>query len=167
MKYEFLDTFAKWLGATRISGMVLASSVVWPSCETLHFIGLALLIGTVFALDLRMLGAFRGLSIAGLHRLSRWGIAGFSLCFLTGIVFFVGAPAQYIHNIIFYLKLLAIVLGGVNALVFEFKILPEMTDLGPESNAPYAAKVTAVFSLVLWVCVMFFGRMLPFLGESF
>jgi hypothetical protein len=167
MRFEIIDAFAKWLGATRASAMVLASPVAWPACETLHFIGLALLIGTVFALDLRMLGVFKGLSIGGLHRLSRWGIVGFSICFLTGLVFFVGAPSQYIRNPIFYLKLLAIVLAGVNALVFEFKILPEMTDLGPDSVAPYSAKLTAAVSIVLWICVMFFGRMLPFLGEAF
>src|SRR5262245_29622478 len=167
MRYELLDRFAKWLGATHVSGMVLASRAVWPACETLHFIGLALLIGTVFALDFRMLGVFQGVSIGGLHRLSRWGIVGFSICFLTGVIFFVGAPAQYIHNVIFYLILLAIFLGGGNALVFECKILPDMKDLGPEAAAPSAAKLTAAISIVLWVSVMFFGRMLPFLGEAF
>ena len=126
-----------------------------------------MLVGTVCVLDLRMLGFAKELRFSGLHKLTRWGIAGFVINTITGVIFFVGAPFQYVHNWVFQLKVLFMILAGINALVFEFKILPDMKDLGPGEDAPTTAKVTALASLVLWLGVMFFGRMLPFLGEAF
>jgi len=167
MQFAVLDTFSKWVSHTRVSNAIIESPWIWPASETLHFIGLAMLLGTVALLDLRMLGFARSLDLRGLHRLTRWGIAGFVINTVTGGIFFVAAPFQYIHNVVFQLKLLAMLLAGINALVFEFRILPNMEDIGPGGDAPAAAKFTAAFSLVLWLCVMFFGRMLPFLGESF
>jgi hypothetical protein len=167
MTFVFLDNFSHWLEATALSRVIVQTQWTWPICETLHFIGLALLIGTVGLADLRMLGMARAVHFEGLHRLIRWGIAGFVICVITGTVFFIGAPFQYVHNVIFQLKLLFILLAGINALVFEFKVLPTMGNLGPGEAAPPAAKVIAASSLFLWVGVMFLGRMLPFLGEAF
>lgn len=167
MRFAFLDNFSNWLHSTALSRVIVETQWTWPISETLHFIGLALLIGTVGLADLRMLGLAKGVRFEGLHRLIRWGIAGFVICVITGTIFFIGAPLQYVHNVIFQLKLLFILLAGINALVFEFKILPTMGDLGPGEDAPPAAKVIAASSLFLWVGVMYFGRMLPFLGEAF
>jgi len=77
MTYAFIDTFSHWLKHTRASEFIVHSSWIWPASETLHFIGLALLVGTVCLLDLRMLGVARELGFKGLHKLTRWGIAGF------------------------------------------------------------------------------------------
>lgn len=162
-----MDNFSRWLESTTLSKTMLETQWTWPACETLHFIGLALLIGTVGLADLRMLGMAKGVRFEGLHRLIRWGIAGFVICLFTGTAFFIGAPFQYVHNVIFELKLLFILLAGINALVFELKVLPGMKNLGPGEDAPAAAKIIAVSSLFLWVGVMFLGRMLPFLGEAF
>jgi hypothetical protein len=167
MKFAFLDALSDWLKSTQLSRIIVETQWTWPTCETLHFIGLALLIGSVGLADLRMLGMAKGVRFAGLHRLIRWGIAGFVICLLTGAAFFIGAPSQYVHNVVFQLKLLFILLAGINALVFELKVLPGMKDLGPGEDAPAAAKVIAASSLVLWLGVMFLGRMLPFLGEAF
>ena len=56
-----MQAFAVWLAATRYSAFVNGHQWVWPACETLHFIGLALLIGNVGLLDLRLLGFEKGL----------------------------------------------------------------------------------------------------------
>ena len=66
-----------WLEATSISKAVTYYSWVWPMCETLHFVGLALLVGNVGLLDLRLLGAAKGIPVAPLTRLVRWGVLGF------------------------------------------------------------------------------------------
>ena len=167
MHFEFLDSFSMWLKSTALSGLILHYSWIWPTCETLHFVGLALLVGTVGLADLRMLGMAKGLRFSGLHRLIRWGIAGFIINVITGAAFFIGAPFQYVHNTVFHFKIVFIFLAGINALIFEFKVLPHMKDLGPGEDATFAAKVIAATSLFLWVGVMFFGRMLPFIGEAF
>jgi hypothetical protein len=163
-----MQDFANWLAATQFSGFVNAHEWVWPACETLHFIGLALLIGNVGLLDLRLLGIEKRLPFGPLNRFVRWGVAGFVVNLVTGIVFFVGNPGQYIHNIAFGYKLIFIALAGVNVLVFYATgLFRTVETLGPGDDAPMLAKVIAATSLVLWIGVMYMGRMLPYIGNSF
>jgi hypothetical protein len=163
-----MNSLALWLESTAMSRAVTHYSWIWPACETLHFVGLALLIGNVGVLDLRMLGAAKRLPVAPLARLVRWGVLGFVINVLTGIVFFVGAPSQYVNNIAFMYKLLFIALAGANLAVFNLSGLGRRVGvLGPGDDAPVSAKIMAATSLFLWVGVMFWGRMLPFIGDAF
>ena len=163
-----ITSFAMWLEATSISRAITYYSWIWPTCETLHFMGLALLIGNVGVLDLRLLGALKRLPVAPLNRLVRCGVLGFVINLLTGIVFFVGAPSQYVANIAFAFKLIFMALAAVNLAVFNLSgIARTVNALGPGDDAPASAKVMAATSLFLWVGVMFWGRMLPFIGNAF
>ena len=163
-----LQPLADWLSATRLSMFVGAHEWVWPTCETLHFIGLALLIGNIGLLDLRMLGVEKGLPFAPLNWFMQWAVIGFVINLLTGIVLFVGTPEQYIHNIAFGFKVLFILLAGVNVLVFYASgVYRCVESLQPGEDAPLLAKIIAGMSLLLWVGVMYMGRMLPYIGNSF
>ncbi len=138
---------------------------MWPTCETLHFIGLSLLVGVVLLVDLRMLGIMRNVSFKTLHRLLPWAILGFALNVLTGMLFFVAASSQYTTNVTFQWKIALVLIAGANALYFT--AFDQPWTLGPGDEAPMTAKVAAVSAIVLWVGVMFCGSMLPFLGNSF
>ncbi len=153
-------------GLGRIVGSFVTDTPwMWPTCETLHFVGLSLLCGVVFLVDLRVLGVMRGVSFASLHRLLPWAALGFGVNIGTGMLFFVGIPGQYIHNASFYWKIGLAMLAGANALYFT--ILDEPWSLGPGEDAPLTAKFAAVSAMVLWIAVMYCGSMLPFLGNSF
>ena len=163
-----MTSFTMWLEATPVSRAVTYYSWIWPTCETLHFVGLALLIGNVGVLDLRLLGAVKRLPVAPLNRLVRWGVLGFVVNLLTGIVFFIGAPSQYVANIAFAMKLLFMLLAAVNLAVFHACGIARAVDaLGPGDDAPASAKIIAATSLFLWIGVMFWGPMLPFIGNAF
>jgi hypothetical protein len=162
-----LDTLANWLLTTRLSTFVTGYPWVWPALETLHFIGLCLLAGAVGLIDLRLLGMAKRIPLAPLLRLSRWGVVGFTINLLTGILFFVGVPGQYVHNIAFQLKMLFIVLAGLNVLVFNLAVFRHTATLGAGEDAARSAQVVAAVSLFLWVGVMYLGRMLPYIGNSF
>jgi hypothetical protein len=151
--------------ARTVGSFVSDTRWMWPTCETLHFIGLTLLLGVVFLVDLRVLGVMKGVSFASLHRLLPWAAFGFGVNVITGILFFVGMPGQYIHNKSFYWKLALVMLAGVNALYFTF--LEEPWALKTGEDAPLTAKIAAASAMVLWVGVMYCGSMLPFLGNAF
>jgi len=151
--------------ARTVGSFVTDTPWMWPTCETLHFVGLSLLCGVVFLVDLRVLGVMRGVSFAALHRLLPWAALGFGVNVLTGMLFFVGIPGQYIHNAAFYWKIGLVMLAGANALYFT--LFDEPWSLGPGENAPLTAKVFAASAMVLWIAVMYCGSMLPFLGNSF
>jgi hypothetical protein len=141
---------------------------LWPLCETLHFIGLALLMAVVGLLDLRMLGFAKEIPLGPLQRLTPWGILGFVINLVTGVLFFVGAPSQYVANIAFLFKMAFIALAGVNVILFYVTGLYRHIDSLPAgADAPMAAKLIAATSLVLWMGVLFWGRMLPFIGNAF
>lgn len=163
-----MDSFVKWLEGTSASWFVNQYSWIWPACETLHFLGLALLIGNVGLLDLRLLGFLKGLPVLPLNSLVLWGVAGFTINLVTGIVFVVGDPNQYVDNVAFYFKMSFIAIAGLNLLVFYLTgISRKVALMGPGDDAPTLAKVVAATSLVLWLGVMYFGRMLPYIGNSF
>jgi hypothetical protein len=160
-----LEALGVWLKATQISWFVVNYPWVWPACETLHFIGLVMLIGTVCTLDFRMLGVAKGLPLQPLHSLMRWGAVGFVINLTTGFLFFVGTPYQYIGNMGFYFKMLFIVLAGINVLVFYLGVYSRVEDLGPGQDAPTKAKIVALISLLCWFGVICFGRLLPYFGS--
>ena len=162
-----MESLAIWLKSTPVSWYVNNKPWVWPAAETLHFIGMALLIGCVGILDLRMLGVGKGIPVRPLHRLIPYGIAGFVINLITGALFFIGVPDQYMHNVAFAVKLSLIIIGGLNVLFFYGTVYRATEDLGPEDDAPFKAKVAAAVSLVAWFGVMYFGRMLPFIGNAF
>ena len=71
-----MTEFAAWVESTSLSKTLFGMSWLWPLCESLHFIGLCMLIGAAGLLDLRLMGMFRGLPIRHVKALMPWGIAG-------------------------------------------------------------------------------------------
>jgi hypothetical protein len=151
--------------ARTIGSFVTDTRWMWPTCETLHFVGLSLLLGVVLLVDLRVLGVMKGVSFASLHRLLPWAAFGFGVNIFTGILFFTGIPGQYIHNPSFYWKMVLVMLAGLNAVYFT--VLDEPWKLGPKEDAPLTAKIAAASAMILWIGVLYCGSMLPFLGNAF
>ncbi|HEY4365296.1 MAG TPA: hypothetical protein VGN17_30320 [Bryobacteraceae bacterium] len=149
----------------QVGSFIVSTKWVWPTCETLHFIGLSLLFGVAALIDLRMLGMFTSIPYRALHRLLPWGILGFGLNAITGMIFFIGAPGQYTTNPAFHWKMIMMLLAGIN--VVYFTLFDEPWDLKAGDKAPLLAKAVAATALFLVLGVLYCGRMLPFLGTAF
>jgi hypothetical protein len=160
-------SFALWLKSTWLASLVTGNPWVWPAFETLHFMGLAVLVGVAGLLDLRLLGFMRRVPVQAFMDFMPCAIAGFVVNLITGTAFFIGAADQYITNFAFHMKLLFLLVAGGNALYFQLALLPDVRALGPEQAARPMVKVVAATSLVSWFAVMYWGRMLPFIGEAF
>ncbi len=162
-----LHSFAVWLNGTSLSWFVTHYPWVWPAAETLHFVGLSLLVGIAGLFDLRLIGFFKSLPVGSLHKMMRWAIAGFVINLTTGFLFFAGDPFQYLDNIAFGYKMLFVVLAGANAMLFEFAISTRALAVGPGQQAPTLARVIGAASLFSWLSVLYWGRMLAFIGNAF
>jgi hypothetical protein len=138
---------------------------VFPACETTHFVGLSLLFTVVLLVDLRILGVAKSVSFAAFYQLLPLGMLGFTLNLITGMLFFIGVPGQYVNNNQFHWKIVFVVLAGINALYFM--LFDEVWNVRSGDSAPLRAKIAALSAIVLLVGVLFFGHMLPFLGTSF
>jgi len=154
-----------WVHTASIAAFENTTTWAWPATETLHFIGLCLLLGVVLAINLRMLGVMKNVSFAALHKLLPWAILGFGINVGTGILFFLTVPEQYTQNRALQWKILLIVLAAANILYFT--MFEETWAMRSGDDAPFKAKIIAALTIFLWVGVIYLGRMMPFIGGSF
>jgi anti-sigma factor RsiW len=156
-----------FLKGTALAQWVVTTPWVWPTAEALHFLGLALLVGTIAPLDVRLLGFMRSVPIAAFRELVPWAVAGFVINLMTGMLFFVAAPDQYIRNLSWWFKVLFLAIAGVNMLLFETTQRSRIQAMEPGDVTPAAFRAIGGVSLVSWLMVVYWGRMLPFLGNAF
>lgn len=155
-----------WLPTTRLASL-MHFGYMWPIFESIHFIGLSMLIGAVGSFDLRLMGLGRRIPISALHRLVPWGVAGYFINMATGIGFYTAFPNQYTYNPSFQIKLLFMFVAGVNILLFYTTMFRKVRTLGPGENAPFPVRVIGGVSLLAWLGVITSGRLLTFYREEF
>jgi hypothetical protein len=162
-----MDAFVEWLRATPLSQAIVYRIWIWPLCETLHFIGLALIIGIAGFFDLRLMGFFKQISVDDARELMPLAVIGFLLNLTTGVTFLIGHPEQYVHNPAWWWKVGFLALAGLNALAFTMAVGQQTVGLRGGADTPIAVKTIGAVSLISWFAVLYFGRMLPFLGGAF
>ncbi len=165
--HVMLESFAVWLRSTSLSEAIRVLPWLWPVCEIVHFIALSLLVGVVGFFDLRLLGLFARVPLNAAWSLMPWGKAGFALAMITGLTFFIGAPDQYVTNVAFYAKLAFLAIAGLNAMSFERIFGAAVAASDARGATPLAFKAIGAVSIVCWFLVIYWGRMLPFVGNAF
>ena len=132
----------------------------FPFLESLHVLAVGLVVGTILMVDLRLLGL-----TALVHPVSRmtrelipWTWGAFALAIVTGFGLFMTRAATYIENPAFQIKLLALLLAGLNMALFQFRTFRVVPDWDADAVVPAAARRAGAASLALWVVVVFAGR---------
>ncbi len=154
-----------WMEQSALGQLMRDSVWLFPLAEILHFLGLSLLIGSLMVVDLRLLGIIKDMSFRAIYRYLPVTLLGFGINMVTGIMFLFTDPFRYYPNIAFRIKIGLIVLAGLNALWFQFKVHPATLKAPQGSGPDSATRVVAVLSLVLWFGVIVMGRMIPYLEE--
>jgi hypothetical protein len=167
-----MDEIAPWelfIRSTALHAFVQQQEPwLWPLMQSLHYVGGALLLGTVGLFDLRLLGMAKGVAPAAMHRLIRFGIAGWCLNLTLGIVFFFGHPDQYFYNNAFRLKMSFMAVAGLNILAFYgTDAFAQMKKLRPGAIAPTRLRMIAAISLAMWVAILVCGRLITFFRPPF
>src|SRR5215212_7889571 len=121
-----------WLEATRISVAMRNITWLWPLFETLHFIGLAMLIGGAGFFDLRLMGFVRHVPVSAVKSFMPAAITGFAINMVTGIAFLIMAPGMYALSVIWWVKVFFIMVAGLNAMLFETTLGTRVLELGPD-----------------------------------
>jgi uncharacterized membrane protein YGL010W len=150
--------------AGSISRVMVNSTWVWPLSETIHFLGLSLSFGVLLAVNLRILGVMKQFAFTDVHRLLPWGMLGFGVNLITGMLFFVGQPGQYSASSPFFWKVVFLMIAGANFLYLTVA-RHLWVDSGLDSSP--ADKAMAASSIAAWLAVLYAGRMLPFIGDAF
>jgi uncharacterized membrane protein len=152
---------------TGISAYMVNSRWAWPAAETVHFLAFSLSFGVLLAVNLRILGVMRHIPFADVHRLLPWGMLGFGANLITGMLFFIGQPRQYIDSGPFYWKVVFLMIAGANFLYLTVFKRAWAADDHVGFDSSLADKAMAVSSIIAWLAVLYAGRMLPFIGHAF
>jgi hypothetical protein len=161
-----IESFSLAVAETSLSQWILVTYWLWPVLEIIHFVGLSLLLGGLIIIDLRMAGHFRSLNLSATHQLLPMVFIGFALNLITGVLFFIGDPMRYSINIGFQIKMILIMIAGLNALLYYWKINPHIHSWDPAANPPALAKTVAYVSLITWTGVLLCGRLIPYVGTG-
>jgi hypothetical protein len=161
-----LDSLMDWLVSTPINGLVLNYAWSWPTLESLHFLALCTLMGSLMIMDLRLIGFNRLIPLQAVHALMPVAIVSFAINMITGLGFIFGDPHTYFANWAFWAKMILILLAGANFLLYYFVVEPKVVRLGPNDATPLLAKSVGAMSLIFWFGVLSFGRLLPYLGTG-
>ena len=162
MDYETYEPLATWLESTWLGEQMRNIFWLFPMMETIHFIGLTIMFGSLLVIDVRVIGFGRFINMNSALKFIPIAIVAFTVNLLSGIAFLCANPFRYFPNIAFQWKMGLIVIAGLNALWFwfgEHKILQQLAD---GEDAEFRAKVIAAISIAVWVAVIIFGRMIPY-----
>ncbi len=157
-------SFLEWLGSTPWSIALLESLYAWPLVESTHVLSLALFVGTAVINDLRLLGwTMNSVPVSEVTgRLLPWTRVGFAVIVITGLLLFYSDPVRYYHNIFFRLKILLLVVAGLNVFVFHRGIHRRVAEWSLDPQLPRGARVAGAVSLVVWALIVVAGRMIAY-----
>ncbi len=161
-----LQSLATSLVDTALNQWILNTYWLWPILEISHFVGLTLLFGGLLIVDLRLAGLFKDFDPRATHGLIPLVLLGFGINLITGILFFVGDPMRYTVNIGFQLKMILILIAGMNALVHYWKVHPNVHEWAEGGESPWPAKTVGLISLASWTGVLLLGRLIPYVGTG-
>ncbi|MEN9420123.1 MAG: hypothetical protein RI988_3744 [Pseudomonadota bacterium] len=136
-------------------GWVLTHGWAYPALEVVHILGIALLLGNLVALELRVWGAAAELPVAALARLSLGlALAGFATAAATGVLMFAAQPQELLANRAFTVKLALLMLAGLNAAMFHAR--------GGLQRRDGLARAQTLLSLGVWIGVVAAGRWIAY-----
>jgi uncharacterized protein YacL len=156
--------FFEWLADSPWSIDLHESQYAYSIIESIHVWTMAVFFGSVVMFDLRLLGLTMRKVPASevLERLLPLTIAAFVIMVISGTLLFYAIPLRSYQNIFFRFKMLLLVLAGLNVWIFHARVYPKVVGGDVEGVLPRAAKVAGGFSLVLWIGVVFSGRMIAY-----
>lgn len=155
----------KWLAALPVAELVRTNAWAYPILETIHVVGLGLLFGGIVLFDLRLLGLHRGIDIdrLGQHVLP-WVWLGFGLNAVSGALLFMSDAVSFAANGSFQVKMLLILLAGLNMVWFHARLYPSRAAWNQDMAPPLSVKITAVVSILIWLAVITAGRLIAYVA---
>ncbi len=132
----------------------------FPLLESIHVIAIALVVGSILFVDLRLLG-MAGTRYAA-SRMTRelipWTWGAFCVAVVTGLGMFVTRAPAYIENPAFQIKLLLLLLACANMGLFQFRTFRDIASWDTTAVTPVPARLAGAASLLLWGGILLAGR---------
>jgi hypothetical protein len=157
-------SFIQAIESSAIGEWMRTNLLAMPWVNALHVLCITVVFGTILVVDLRLLGLLdrhRAVTRVSDEMLRLTWVA-FVGAVITGAMFFAANATTYWFNNAFRFKMLAIVLAGINMLVFQFVTYRGVAAWDRSAPTPGAARLAGAFSILLWVTVIVLGRVIGF-----
>lgn len=147
---------AQALTASPLGTLMRTSSWAYPAANVAHLFGLALLAGSILAVDLRLAGLWRRIPLAPLSAaLTPLAVAGLVVFALSGCAMFAADADALVRSRVFGWKLAIVALATANALVFHWRARRG-------TAGPNTMRAAALLSILLWSTAIVLGRMIAY-----
>jgi hypothetical protein len=159
-----LLSFARWLENTEWAGDFSASLYFYPTVLSIHLTCIAIFGGMILVTNLRLLGwALPNQTITDVvGKLRLWKWAGFAIMVTCGALLAGSEAVKYYFNPYFWTKIALLALLGIHGLAFRHSVYRNTAELDRASTIPRQAKLAASLSLILWIGVVWAGRMIGY-----
>lgn len=154
--------FLEWLQSTGLASFVAETLWAYPLFETLHTLGMTLLVGSLGLVNLRVLGFKRELPMVGTLDFLPLAWLGFTVNLVSGLALFSSDAVYFWSSITFRIKLALILLGGINAFVLGQSVFREAR-VGYAASPGAGVKLVAASSLLFWFGAIAAGRLIAYL----
>ena len=158
----------EWLGNSPLAIYIQEDAIAFPMLEVLHVISIALVVGSIFIVDLRLMNlAGRTYPISRLMRaVLPLTIIAFLSAATTGFLMFSSQPARYLATAPFVIKLVLLALAVVNMGVFHVWSHRRVAGWDTAVAMPVGARAAGAISFVLWIAILVAGRFVGFMLDS-
>jgi hypothetical protein len=132
-----------------------SNAIAYPALEVAHIVAIAILFGTLWIVDLRILGRMQALPLPRLASyVLPWTLVGFALAAVTGLTMFAMRASDLIANTAFLVKIVLLFVAGTNAGILHSR--------GPIDERSTFTKVQALVSIVIWIAIITCGRWIAY-----
>ncbi|HEX5228277.1 MAG TPA: DUF6644 family protein [Bryobacteraceae bacterium] len=159
----FLLRICEWIDSSRWSAIMHRSSWMFPALDVIHTLGIVLVAGVILIVDLRLLGlGLRGATVQRVvARIVPATLWGFLLMLVSGALLFSSEAVKMYRSGFFRVKMILILLAGLNALVFHRTVYRDANGWDPAAS-PIRARIAGLLSLIFWIAIIAAGRAIAY-----
>ena len=151
------------LEVTALSRLLRGSVWVYPLVNAGHILGVALLVGAIVPLDIRLLGGWSSTPLSPLYRvLTRMAGVGLALAIASGLLLFITRASDYMQSGLFLIKMVFVLTGVVNVLLLNRLADLQFTIQSESNKLPWRIRFAACISLASWLTAMLLGRLVGY-----
>jgi hypothetical protein len=160
-----LNRFAEWLSQTFLSTVIQNhNSWVIPTIQSIHIVGIGVVVASVFMVDLRILG-WAGMDQTlrqTTDRFGPWLTGGLCVLLATGGLMVIGEPVRELVTVSFWLKMFLVAVGTLVATVFRISLRKYEKDWEETISGRASIKCLAVLTFLIWVAIIILGRLIAY-----
>ena len=159
-----LLSICQWIQSIGFMTAIRESAMVYPVIMSTHLSCIAVFGGMILMTDMRLLGlALKKYTVTEVvANLRPWKRVGFVIMITMGLLLGGSEAEKYYHNPFFWTKMTLLTMVGVHALIFRPRVYNRTEEIDKAGVIPTRAKAAAVLSLVIWLGVLTFGRLIGY-----